>query len=97
MKRICSEVEDLQHKLWDLESWSVNSGYRAENVRTEIQRVNSIDRQVLLEKHHRIQEDSVTFCFNFPPCFIHHIQYFKICSSNYRKFSSIKSHFTKAT
>ena len=97
MKRICSEVEDLQHKLGDLESWLVNSGYRAENVRREIQRVNSIDRQVLLEKHHRIQEDSATFCFKFPPCFIHHIRYFKICSSNYRKFSSIKSHFTKAT
>ena len=33
MKRICSEEEDLQYKLEDLESWLVNRGYRAESVR----------------------------------------------------------------
>ena len=33
--------------------------------------------------------------FDFPPCFIHHIWYFKICSSSYRTFSNIKSHLPK--
>ena len=55
MKRIYSEEEDLQHKLGDLESWLVsNKGYRAESVRREIQRENSISRQVLLEKRPKI-------------------------------------------
>ena len=88
MKRICSEEEDLQHKLEDLESWLVNRGYRAESVRREIQRVNSIDSQVLLDQRHKIQEDNFTLVLFFSPCFIHHIQYFKICSLNYRKFST---------
>ena len=33
MKRICSEEEDLQHKLRDLESSLVNRDYKAESVR----------------------------------------------------------------
>ena len=37
MKRICSEEEDLQHKLGDLESWLVNRGYRTDCFRREIQ------------------------------------------------------------
>ena len=60
IKRIYSEEEDLQHKLGDLESWLVNRGYRAESARREIQRVNSIDQQILLQKCPKIQEDSVT-------------------------------------
>ena len=75
MKRICSEEEDLKHKLADLESWLVNRGFRAESVRREMQIVNSIDRQVLLEKHPNVQEDSHVR-FNFPPCFIHHKVHF---------------------
>ena len=71
MKRVCSEEEDLKHKMGDLESWLVNRGFRAESVRREMQRVNSIDRQVLLGKQPNIQEDSHVR-FNFPPCFIHH-------------------------
>ena len=67
MKRICSKEEDLQHKLGDLESWLVTRGYRAESVRREIQRVISIDRQVLLEKRPEIQEDSVTLVLTFHP------------------------------
>ena len=41
--------------------------YRAESVRREIQRVISIDRQVLLKKHLKIQEDSVTLVLTFHP------------------------------
>ena len=36
MKQVCSEEDDLQHKLVDLEFWLVNRGYRAESVRREI-------------------------------------------------------------
>ena len=51
-----------------METWLVNNGgYRAESVIREIQRVNSIGRQVLLEKRPKIQEDSVTLVLNFHP------------------------------
>ena len=30
IKRICSDEEDLQQKSYDLESWLINRGYRAE-------------------------------------------------------------------
>ena len=36
MKQVCSEEDDLQHKLVDLEFWLINRGYRAESVRREI-------------------------------------------------------------
>ena len=50
LKRICSEENDLQWKLVSLESWLVNRGYRAEKVRLEVQKINSIDRANLLKK-----------------------------------------------
>ena len=50
-----------------MESWLVNWGYRAESVKREIQRVISIDRQILLEKHPKIQEDSVMLVLTFHP------------------------------
>ena len=50
-----------------MESCLVNRGYRAESVRTEMQRVNSIDRQILLEKRPIIQEDCVTLVLTFHP------------------------------
>ena len=65
MKRICSEEADLQHKLGDLESLLANRGYRTESARREIQTVNSIERQVLLEKCPKIQGDSVTLVLAF--------------------------------
>ena len=67
MKGICSEEEHLQHKLGDLESWLVNRGSRTESVRRVIQIVNSIDRQKLLEKRSKIQEDSVTLVLTLHP------------------------------
>ena len=51
----------------DLESWLVNKGYRADSVIREIQRVNSIDQQLLLEKRPKIQKDSVTSVLTFHP------------------------------
>ena len=66
MKRICSEEEGLQRKL-DLESVLVITGHRAESVRREIQKANSIDRQVLLQKCTKIQEDCVTLVLTFHP------------------------------
>ena len=38
MKQICSEKEDLRHRLGDLESWLVNRGYRADSIRREMQK-----------------------------------------------------------
>ena len=67
IKRICSDEEDLQQKLNDLESWLTDRGYRAEVVRPEIRKVNSIDCNVLLEKGPENQEDSVTLILTFHP------------------------------
>ena len=50
IKLVCPDEEDLQRKLNDLESWLIDRGYRAEVVRPEIRKVNSIDHNVLLEK-----------------------------------------------
>ena len=49
-----------------MESWLVNRVYRAESGRREIQRVISIDRQILLEKRPKIQE-TVTLVLTFHP------------------------------
>ena len=65
MKPMCSEEEDLRHKLRDLESWLVNRGYRAESVRKEIQRVNSINLEILLQECLKIKENSVTLVLIF--------------------------------
>ena len=54
IKRICSDEEDLQQKLNNLESWLTDRGYRAEVARPEIQKVNSINRNVMLEKNPKI-------------------------------------------
>ena len=97
MKRICSEEENLQHKLGDLQSLLANRGYRAESARREIQTVNSIERQVLLEKCPKIQGDSVTLVLAF------HLDFyiiFKILKSTHRIIENpqkLKNHFTKAT
>ena len=50
IKCICSDEEDLQKKLNDLESWLIDRGYRTEVVRPKIRKVNSIDCNDLLEK-----------------------------------------------
>ena len=75
MKPMCSEEEDLRHKLRDLESWLVNRGYRAESARKEMQRVNSINLEILLQKCLKIKEDSVTLVliFHAALCFIFEI------------------------
>ena len=65
IKRIRSDEEDLQQKLNNSESWLIDRGYRTKVVRPEIQEVNSIDRNVLLEKRPKHQEDSVTLILTF--------------------------------
>ena len=70
IKAICSEEEDLHHKLGDLESWLVNRGYRAKIVRRKIQKINVIDRQALEEKRPKIQEVSVTLVQTLHPRFV---------------------------
>ena len=61
----CSDEEDLQQKLNDLEFWLIDRGYRTEVVRLEIQKVNSIDRDVSLEKRPKHQEDGVKLILTF--------------------------------
>ena len=39
LTRICSDENDLQRNLVSLESWSVNTDYRTEKVRPEIQKL----------------------------------------------------------
>ena len=67
MKRICSNEVDLQKKLLDLESWLRDAGYKSEIIRPEIQKVNLIDRNSLLEKRPKHQEDSITLVLTFHP------------------------------
>ena len=52
-------------KLNGLESWLIDAGYRAKVVRPEIWKVNSIDRNVLLEKRQKHREDNVTLILTF--------------------------------
>ena len=67
MKRICSNEVDLQRKLLDLESWLTDRGYKSEIIRPEIQKVNLIDRNNLLKKRPKHQEDSITLVLTFHP------------------------------
>ena len=67
LKRICSDENDLQQKLVSLESWLVNRGYRAEKVKPEIQKINSIDRTNLLIKKPKHKENSITLVLTFHP------------------------------
>ena len=67
MKRICSNEVDLQRKLLDLESWLTGRGYKSEIIRPEIQKVNLINRNNLLKKRPKHQEDSITLVLTFQP------------------------------
>ena len=67
MKRICSNEVDLQRKLLDLESWLTGRGYKSEIIRPEIQKVNLINRNNLLKKRPKHQEDSITLVLTFHP------------------------------
>ena len=67
MKRICSNEVDLQRKLLDLESWLIDRGYKSKFIRPEIQKVNLIDRNNLLKKRPKHQEDSITLALTFHP------------------------------
>ena len=61
MKRICSNEVDLQRKLLDLES------RLTETIRSEIQKVNLIERKSLLKKRPKHQKDNITLVLTFHP------------------------------
>ena len=67
MKRICSNEVDLQRKLLDIESWLTVRGYKSEIIRPAIKKVNFIDRNSLLKKRSKHQEDSITLVLTFHP------------------------------
>ena len=73
----------LKRRIYNI-NWGIYNpcrGYRAESARREIQTVNSIERQVLLEKCPKIQGDSVTLVLAF------HLDFyiiFKILKSTHR-------------
>ena len=67
MKWIRSNKVDLQQKLLDLESCFTDKGYKSEIIRPEIQKVNLIDRNNLLKKCLKHQEDSITLVLTFHP------------------------------
>ena len=53
IKRICSDENNLNRRLLELESWLSKRGYSSKNVRTEIERVHSVSRDDLLKKVER--------------------------------------------
>ena len=65
MKRTCSNEIDLQRKLLVLELWLTDRGHKSEIIRPEIQKVNLIDRNNLLKKRPKYQEDSITLVLTF--------------------------------
>ena len=67
MKQICSNEVDFKRKLLDLESWLTDRGYKSEIIRPEIKKVNLIDRNNLLKKRPKHQEDSITLLLTFHP------------------------------
>ena len=67
MKQICSNKVDLQQKLLDLESWFTDRGYKSEIIWPVIQKANLIDRNNLLKKRPKHQEDSITLILTFHP------------------------------
>ena len=76
-----------QFTLGNLELWLVKRGYRAESVRREIQKSKFYWSRSIIRKTSYDSRRSRHVSFYFQPCFIYHTRYFKICSSNYRKFA----------
>ena len=67
LKRICSDENELEQKVVSLEFRLVNRGYRAEKVRSGIQKINLIDRANLLIKKPKHQENSNKLVLTFHP------------------------------
>ena len=57
MKRICSNWEKLCSQLEDLEHWFCNRGYKKEMVHSEIQMVQSMNRENFLRKREKQEKD----------------------------------------
>ena len=67
MKRICSNQEQLQNRLSELESWLVKRGYKAEKIRPEIHRVDELDRDQLLLKRPKNPDQLITLVLTYHP------------------------------
>ena len=66
MKRICSNEEKLSSRLEDLELWFCSSGYKKEMVHSEIQKVHSMNRENLLKKREKQDNnDSLTLVLTY--------------------------------
>ena len=81
----------MQQKLNDLAFWLIDRGYRTEVVRSEIQKVNSIDRNVLLEKRPKHEEDSVTLICTFHSALHVIFGILKSAHSHIEKYPLLKS------
>ena len=53
IKRICSDENNLNRRLLELESWLGKRVYSSKNIRPEIERVHSVSRDDLLKKVER--------------------------------------------
>ena len=61
MKRISSNEEKLSSRLEDLEHWFCSRGYKKEKVHSEIPKVHSMNRENLLKKREKQDNnDSIT-------------------------------------
>ena len=70
IKKICSDEENLNERLSELESWLEKRGYLSKNVKPEIKRVHSVSRAELLKKVQKQNDCSeVVFSINIPPSF----------------------------
>ena len=67
LKRIISNEETLVERLNELESWLTNRGYKKEKVRSEINRVHSLERDDLLRKRTRNTDNKITLVLTYHP------------------------------
>ena len=81
LKRIFSDKDDLETKLSNLEDWLSNRGYKKEDIRPEIQRVHSVDRNDLLTKRKKNTVDTITLILTFHPAIY---QVFEILKTAHR-------------
>ena len=68
MKRICSNEKNLSSRLEDLEHWICSRGYKKEVVHSEIQKIYSMNRENLLRKHEKQDNNySLTLVLTYHP------------------------------
>ena len=67
IKRICSNEEQLNNRLMDLESWLVKRGYQRTDVHQQIQRVHDVARDELLIKRPKPVDQRITLILTYHP------------------------------